>query len=401
MSHDIPTMTTPQLRVFLIDIVPPSFPTELIQDRLEELESLVTTYRWVVIVKAIQKRSQPDYRTYVWSGKLDEIKADMIEQWANLLIIWNIMKPWQVYNVSELFRKDDIQVRDRVDLILKIFERHATSTEARLQIELAAVKHMWPRIFGMGMELSRQGWGIGGSGIGETNTERMKRHLKDKVLVIQKKLEQYKKVRSLHRAWRLRKDLFTVWIVWYTNAGKSALMHSLTGKDILVENKLFATLWTAVGEMKLPAMTYDEGNISSTESAVAPEERNQSHTTYGKILINDTVWFIRDLPPDLIDAFASTLEDSVHSQILLHVIDASDSKMEDKIQVVEDILARIEARQKTVYVFNKIDVVDEMTRSIIAEKYAEYQPLFVSAVSGEGLEELKKYIMRESTTLVE
>jgi len=208
-------ITVPQeLRVFVVDIVPPNFPQDVIQDRLAELESLVSTYQWVVIVKAIQKRSQPDYRTYVWSGKLDEIKADMIEQKAQLLIIGNIMKPWQVYNVSELFRKDKIQVRDRVDLILKIFERHATGTEARLQIELAAIKHMWPRIFGMGMELSRQWWWIGWSGIGETNTERMKRHLKEKILVVQKKLEQYKKVRGLHRDARLRKDLFTVGIVW-------------------------------------------------------------------------------------------------------------------------------------------------------------------------------------------
>ena len=369
-------ITVPQeLRVFVVDIVPPNFPQDVIQDRLAELESLVSTYQWVVIVKAIQKRSQPDYRTYVWSGKLDEIKADMIEQKAQLLIIGNIMKPWQVYNVSELFRKDKIQVRDRVDLILKIFERHATGTEARLQIELAAIKHMWPRIFGMGMELSRQWWWIGWSGIGETNTERMKRHLKEKILVVQKKLEQYKKVRGLHRDARLRKDLFTVGIVWYTNAGKSALMHSLTWKNILVENKLFATLGTAVWEMKPPT----DGEWSSH-----------------KILINDTVGFIRDLPPDLIDAFASTLEDSVQSQLLLHVVDASDPKLADKIHVVDDILWQIQATQEKIYVFNKKDALSLEQYEKIKKDYADYNPIFVSALTAEGLDALKAVILSKA-----
>ena len=386
-----------ELRVYVVDIVPPVFPQELIDDRLMELESLVTTYKWVVIVKAIQKRSHPDYRTYIWSGKLEEIKIDMKANNAQLLIIWNIMKPGQIFNVAEILRKEWIKVWDRVDLILKIFERHATSTEARLQIELAAIHHMWPRIFGMGMELSRQWWGTGwsggraGRGIWETNTERMRRHLKDKKLVIQKELEKYKKVRGLHRAGRTRKDLFTVGIVWYTNAWKSALMHALTWKDILVENKLFATLWTAVGEMKPPTNTKQ----ISTESAVAPTERN--NFPYAKILINDTIWFIRDLPPDLIEAFTSTLEDSIHAQLLLHVIDANDPKIFDKIHVVDTILHRIEAQQPRRYVFNKIDAITPEQRKKIEEDYADFNPIFVSAITGEGLDELKEYIieMRE------
>jgi GTPase len=376
-----------ELRVYVIDIVPPIFPAELIQDRLSELESLVTTYKWVVIVKAIQKRSQPDYRTYVWPGKLEEIKEDMKANNAQLLIIWNIMKPGQIFNVAEMFRKDDIQVWDRVDLILKIFERHATSTEARLQIELAAIHHMWPRIFGMGMELSRQWWWTWWSGgrawrwIWETNTERMRRHLKDKKLVIQKELEKYKKVRGLHRAGRQRKDLFTVGIVWYTNAGKSALMHALTGKNILVENKLFATLGTSVWEMKPP--------MSDSHST----ENYADYSMFGKILVNDTIWFIRDLPPDLIEAFTSTLEDSIHSQMLLHVVDASDPKISDKMHVVDTILHRIEATQPRRYVFNKCDILSPDMRKQVADDYADYNPLFVSAITGEWLDELKKFIL--------
>ena len=388
-----------ELRVYIIDIVPPTFPQELIDDRMKELESLVTTYKWVVIVKAIQKRSQPDYRTYVWSGKLEEIKADMKANNAQLLIIWNIMKPGQVFNVSEILRKEWLQVWDRVDLILKIFERHATSTEARLQIELAAIHHMWPRIFGMGMELSRQWWWTGwsggraGRGIWETNTERMRRHLKDKKLVIQKELEKYKKVRSLHRAGRTRKDLFTVGIVGYTNAWKSALMHSLTWKDILVENKLFATLGTAVWEMKPPSKVLPLPDNVGFD----PTERNDY--PYAKILVNDTIWFIRDLPPNLIEAFTSTLEDSVHAQLLLHVIDASDPKISDKIQIVDTILSHIEAKQLKRYIFNKIDAITPEIRKQIEIDYVDYNPLFVSAITGEGLDELKEYIIYIRATI--
>lgn len=404
--------TSEQLRVYIVDIVPPTFPPEQIQDRLAELESLVTTYKWVVVVKTIQKKSVPDYRTYVGKGKLEEIKADMILNKADLLIIGNIMKPWQVYHVSEMFRKDEIQVWDRVDLILKIFERHATSTEARLQIELAAIHHMWPRIFGMGMELSRQGWGTwwswgrAGRGIGETNTERMRRHLQDKKLVIMKDLEKYKKVRSLHRAWRARKDLFTVGIVGYTNAGKSCLMHSLTGKDILVEDKLFATLGTAVWEMKLPSDMWDHHAVLGDVQSASHKHSSQidedtventqyvDYKSYWKILINDTIWFIRDLPPDLIEAFTSTLEDSVHAQLLLHVMDASDPKITDKLHIVDTILHHIEAIQPRRYVFNKIDKITPEQRQNLTKEYADYNPIFVSAITGEWIDELKKYIMR-------
>lgn len=406
MTQENTIQLSEQLRVYIVDIVPPSFPAEKIQARLAELENLVTTYKWVVVIKTIQKRTQPDYRTYVWTGKLEEIRQDMIANDANLLIIGNIMKPWQVYNVSELFRKDSIQVRDRVDLILKIFERHAASTEARLQIELAAIHHMWPRIFGMGMELSRQWWwtwwsgGRAGRWIGETNTERMRRHLKDKTLVIKKELAKYQKVRGLHRAGRVRKDLFTVGIVWYTNAGKSALMHNLTGKDILVEDKLFATLGTAVGEMKPPAVVYDDKDIDMIWQEDNGNDANQElvYTPYmhKKILVNDTIWFIRDLPPELIEAFRSTLEDSVYSQLLLHVIDASDEHFAEKIQIVDDVLESIEATQPKLYVFNKIDNITLERKMSIQEEYADLQPIFVSALTGEGVDALKREIMKHT-----
>lgn len=150
----------------------------------------------------------------------------------------------------------------------------------------------------------------------------MRRHLRDKQLAIKKKLEQYEHTRELHRKARTRQGLMTVGIVGYTNAGKSRLMHALTSKDILVENKLFATLGTAVGKMY-----------------IAPSDEAQGKGT--EVLINDTIGFIRDLPPDLIEAFSSTLEDSIHSDLLLHVIDSSDGYIEEKIQVVDEILEKI------------------------------------------------------------
>ncbi len=200
---------------------------------MDELESLVSTYGGVTIVKRVQKRFTPDYRTFIGTGKLDEIIAIGMELGAELLIIGNIMKSAQVWNVNEHLRKakSSMQAWDRVDLILKIFSLHAVSPEAKLQIELAAIKHMGPRIFGMGMELSRQGGGSkNAKGQGETNTEIMKRHLREKELVLLEKLKTYERTRSLHRASRKRKGLLTVGIIGYTNAGKSTLMNALTGK---------------------------------------------------------------------------------------------------------------------------------------------------------------------------
>ena len=190
----------PELRVFLADIVDKQTPKDILDDRMRELENLVNTYWGVVVLQKYQKKDFPDHKTYVWKGKLEEIISDMLRLWANLLIIGNALKPSQIYQINERLRevseennlKDKMEAWDRIDLILKIFEKHATWWEARLQIELAAIKHMWPRIYWMWMELSRQWWSSWSSwwatrGIWETNTERMKRHLKEKVMKIEKK----------------------------------------------------------------------------------------------------------------------------------------------------------------------------------------------------------------------
>ncbi|HMS90658.1 MAG TPA: GTPase HflX, partial [Candidatus Absconditabacterales bacterium] len=332
------------LRVFLVDIVNKDITPELLEDRMNELESLLTTYGGLVVLKKFQKKDQPDYHTYIGKGKLEEIMADMMRLDSNLLIIGNVLKPSQIYHINELLRPIGATVRDRVDLILKIFDKHATSMESRLQVELAAIRHMGPRIFGMGMELSKQGGNAGGGkgamrGIGETNTEIMKRHLKYKVLKIEKELKEYEQMRKLHRESRIRKGMPTVGIVGYTNTGKSSLLNAMTKKGILAENKLFATLGTHVGKVYI---------MKNPETGEGKE-----------ILLNDTIGFIRDLPPKLIKSFSSTLEDSIESDLLLHVIDASDPFVDERISIVNHILDEIGAKQKRIMLFNKIDLLNK------------------------------------------
>lgn len=372
----------PELRVFLADIVDKQTPKYLLEDRMRELENLVNTYWGIVVLQKYQKKDFPDHNTYVWKGKLEEIINDMLRMNANLLIIGNALKPSQIYQINEKLRivseennlKDKMQAWDRIDLILKIFEKHATWWEARLQIELAAIKHMWPRIYGMGMELSRQGWSSWSwwgatRGIGETNTERMKRHLKEKVMKIEKKLVEYTQMRKLHRDARKKKGMPTVGIVWYTNAGKSSLLNAMTKKGVLAENKLFATLWTNVWKCYL---------ITDPTTWLGKE-----------ILLNDTIWFIRDLPPKLIKSFSSTLEDSIESDLLLHVIDASDPFVDERIEVVHDVLKDIWANQDKILVFNKIDLLPQEKIDELKEHFKDSQAVFISVKEGKGFEELK------------
>ena len=372
----------PILRVFLVDLVDKQTSREVLEDRMRELENLVNTYGGVVVLQKYQKKDQPDLRTYVWKGKLEEIVEDMLRLEANLLVIGNALKPAQIYAINEKLRlvseeqnlKEKMVARDRVDLILKIFEKHAEWGEARLQIELAAIKHMGPRIYGMGMELSRQ-WGSSGSGswatrwAWETNTEKMKRHLKEKVLKIEKKLVEYEQMRKLQRDARKKKWMPTIGIVWYTNAGKSSLLNALTNKGVLAENKLFATLGTNVGKCYL---------ITNPETWLGKE-----------VLLNDTIGFIRDLPPKLVKSFSSTLEDSIESDFLLHVIDASDPFVDERIDVVHKVLSDIWAHQDKILVFNKIDKADEDRIAQLREKYSDFNCVFISVKEWKGFEELR------------
>lgn len=378
------------IKTIIVDIAPPWLSSEELEHRMNELESLVSTYGGVTIVKRVQKKITPDYRTFIGTGKLDELIGIWDELGAELIIIGNIMKPAQVYNVNEHLRlaKSKIQAWDRVDLILKIFSLHAISPESKLQIELAAIKHMWPRIYGMGMELSRQGGGSkNAKWQGETNTEIMKRHLKEKERVLLEKLKTYERTRGLHRENRKRNNLRTVGIVGYTNAGKSSLFNTLTKKWVLAEDKLFATLGTSVGKVwiqRTPAP------LAISEET--PEKFPVLWDEWTEVLLNDTIGFIRDLPPDLIAAFRSTLEDSIESDLLLHVVDAGDPWIDEKIQIVDETLDQIWARQEKLYILNKIDTLTEEKQQELRKKYAHLSPIFVSSHTREGIDVLKKII---------
>ena len=350
-------------KAILIDLIDPRIRKEESMDRMMELEELVNTFGGIVVVKKFQRRVSPHPKTFIGTGKIEELTEDAKELGVDYLIINDILKPRQIFEISERMKEAEIQVWDRVDLILKIFAKHASTTEARLEIELASIRHMGPRIFGMGMELSRQGGGIGTSGIGETNTEIMRRHLKKKEINIKKKLERYQKVREGHRKSRKRKGLKTISLVGYTNAGKTTLLNTLTGRDEYVADKLFATLDTRVGSLWLP-------------------ERKES------VLMSDTIGFIKQLPPELLNAFSSTLSEAVEADVLLHVLDASDPHYLDHIQVVEDILARLGIGDRPkIFVCNKQDKLSAAARKKI-EETLETKPLWVSAVKKTGIAEL-------------
>jgi GTP-binding protein HflX len=416
-------------KAILVDIIPLETSPDQAKKRLEESENLINTFGGIAIIKIIQKRGLPNYETYIGKGKVQEIIEIAKTQDAKILVVNNLLKPRQIFKLKELFRsstktkreEDEIQVWDRVDLILKIFSKHAESTEAKLQIELASIKHMGPRIFGMGIELSRQAGAMGfRAGAGEANIEMMKRHLQKQELAIQKKLKHYETIHQGHRKRRRRRNFKTVSIVGYTNAGKSSLLNALTGKGVYVADQLFATLDTRVGKLFIPAK----------------QKSSDSYIPGREILISDTIGFIQDLPPDLIQAFKSTLAETIESDLILHIIDVKDSEIHKKIKVVEAILSQLGLKDKPkMYVFNKVDLISDkdelkeqtsinpkpptksllkagkdtakklgwhssknstqISKKLLKLKYKSFTPVFISAKEKTNLHELIKMITKK------
>ncbi len=360
-------------RFILIHIIRPFDSNHEAEMDLVELRSLVETSGGATVVRVIQRRMKPDGSTYIGSGKAQEVAVYVKEEKIDTIVINDIVKPGQLFNLQKIVYASNprIQVWDRIDLILDIFKKHAATAEAKLQIELAEMRHMGPRIFGMGMVLSRQGGGIGGRGIGETNTELMKRHWKRQMAQVSEKLEKLRGDRLKRLERRAKYGMPNVSIVGYTNAGKSTLFNLLTRKKKLAEDVLFATLDTTSGTLFFPALNK-------------------------KVLFTDTIGFIQKLPPALIDAFKSTLIESVHADLLLHVIDGSDPKMHEKIHVVEEILRSILPYPKPMlYVFTKIDQNPDLFRKDLEELYGKYGPFFISAMTGEGVKILVQSIGEE------
>lgn len=340
------------------------------ESRLRECQSLITTLGTIHVARQLQSSADPKYKTYLQTSMIDRIFEICRTQKITVIILNNILKSRQIFALTEMFQPHGIQVWDRIDLILNIFSAHAQSAEAKLQIDLARIRHMGPRIFGMGDELSRQGGGIGTSGIGETNTEIMKRHLKKQEDRIVQKLKKVQQTKSLQRQRRERQHLKTVALVGYTNAGKSTLMQRLTKKQYVeVNDALFVTLQTRTGKLFLP-------------------------DTLQNVLVSDTIGFIADLPPKLISAFTSTLSEAIHADLLLHVVDVSDPQRAKKIEVVDEILENLGLDQKPqILVCNKTDMAGKRFGKIKLRKQYKFRtPLFVSAQEKEGLAELKTQI---------
>jgi GTP-binding protein HflX len=353
------------LRVLPIYVINPRKDKEIEIYIGEELDSLIATLGGTIVDRVIQKLERPNNATFIGSGKVHEVTEVVKEKNVDVVILSTFAKPRQIHGLKTAFHKvmPGIDVWDRVDLILQIFDKHASTTEAKLQIELARMRYMGPRIYGMGFVMSQQGGGIGTLGIGETNTELMKRHWRNEMKQVTDKLDKIAKNHKLQLEKRKRSGYKSVSIVGYTNAGKSSLFRLLTGKKTLVENELFATLDSAIGTVFISALESD-------------------------ILITDTIGFIRDLPPRLIDAFKSTLMESVHADLLLHVIDASDPEIETKMTVVNGILQDLKLDpDNALFVFNKIDAPGVDSKKL-AKKYAAYSPIFVSVKENRGVEHI-------------
>lgn len=369
-------MTPAKPRAILVDIVDPRLSPTAAKRRLEELESLTKTYGGIVVVSVMQKRSVPDYRTYIGAGKVDELIELAKQEHVDVLVINNLLKPKQLYEIEERFRKAKYPLKawDRVDLILKIFDLHARTSEAKLQIKKAAIQHIGPRIFGLGLELMQQAGGTGTrGGQGETNTELMKRHLAKQLEHTNDELKRINASRALHRHDRERRGLKTVSVVGYTNAGKSTLVNALTKKGAYVADALFATLDTHVGKLWL--------------------EREDGSHQGDEVLISDTIGFIQDLPPKLIEAFSSTLDETVHASVLIHVLDASDKHHREKKREVEEILDQLGVLDTPrILVLHKADLLTERSKQARLKQYAKEGAIIASSKSGEGIDVVKQAI---------
>lgn len=362
------------MKTLLLDIAPKTTTADIRKNRQYELESLITTHGGMDVCEVMSRKMDTDLKLFLRKGILEEIVSYCQANSVQRVVLGNILKPRQIYELSEIFRTHKVEIWDKVDLILHIFSLHAQSAEAKLQIQLAKIRHMGPRIFGLGgAELSKQGGGSkNAKGQGETNTEVMKRHLQKEERQIIEKLKQVSKTKCLHRQNRKRNHKQSISLVGYTNAGKSSLMNVLSKKGVSVKDALFQTLDTRVGLVFLPK-------------------------SYQEVFLSDTIGFIADLPPDLISAFASTLAESVHADLLLHVVDVSDPLREEKIAVVDDILDQLGiADKKQILVFNKTDQAGVRFGKIaLQKKYSQRTPVFVSAHQKLGIDELRNMIEKQ------
>ncbi|MFO0703668.1 MAG: GTPase HflX [Patescibacteria group bacterium] len=362
-------------KFIVFDIVPPHTSLYRSDKRIEETVKLLEnlTGDKGKVIHIVQQKTHPNLSTFMGTGKIEEVKGLILQDHIDCIVLNDIVKPGQIFDLTMALwhTKPDIKVWDRVDLILQIFRKNAHTAESKLQIELAAMRHMGPRIFGMGMVLSRQGGGVGTRGLGETNTERMKRHWREE---IRKTEDRIKKLQEdLSERIRKRKDsgVKTVALVGYTNAGKTSLFNALTRKEKLSKDMLFATLDSATGYMK---GDYD------------PNSPPRSFEKRPPILITDTIGFMQGMPPSLVKAFSSTLTETKSADLILHIVDSSDKDFEEKIDVVENTLKEIGSDNiPSLLLLNKMDEPPQAPLARIVTLIKKYHAIPISTRDDESL----------------
>lgn len=343
------------------------------EDSVAELAELVETAGAVVVGTLIQKRENIHPGTYVGTGKVFELEELIEETGATGIVCDDELSPAQLKNLEEALKT---KVMDRTLIILDIFAARASTSEGKIQVELAQLKYRLSRLSGLGRSLSRLGGGIGTRGSGEKKLEMDRRLINSRVAQLNRELKEVQRHREVNRQQRKRSGIPVVAVVGYTNAGKSTLLNHLTNAEVLEEDKLFATL--------------------------DPTTRILELTNHQKVLMTDTVGFIRKLPHHLIDAFRSTLEEAKYADIILHVVDASNPQMDKQMYIVYDTLRNLEVEgKKIITAFNKTDRIGqpEPLHDFRAER-----TVHISAKYGDGLEDLKNIleeILREEKDFLE
>lgn len=331
------------------------------EQSLLELKELAETAGAETVGTVIQRREQMHPGTYVGKGKLEELRDLLWETEADGIICDDELSPIQLGNLRDIL---STKVMDRTLVILDIFAARASTNEGKIQVELAQLKYRQSRLIGLGTSLSRLGGGIGTRGPGEKKLEMDRRLIQKRISQLSRELKEVKRHRTLTRERRKLNQIPVAAIVGYTNAGKSTLLNTLTGAEILAEDKLFATLDPTTRKLELP-----DGQT---------------------VLLTDTVGFIRKLPHHLIEAFKSTLEEAVYADFLIHVVDASNPQVEEQMHTVYETLRNLDALNKPIItIFNKQDKLTEAV--LIKDLKAEYS-MSVSVKTGEGLDELQERI---------
>ena len=361
-------------KAFLIGVVLPGDDREEARRSLDELARLTDTAGSDPVDSELVTRARIDPATYIGSGKAAELAEVTRALDIDVVVFDNPLTPAQQRNLQKVFECD---VVDREAVILDIFAANATTRQGVLQVELALYRYNLPRLRGKGRELSQQAGGIGAKrGPGETKLETDRRRIQARITRLQRELEELNRRLETQRKARKRNAVPHVALVGYTNAGKSTLLNRLTDADVLTQDRLFSTLDATVRKLPL------EGGPQA--------------------VISDTVGFVRRLPHDLVEAFRSTLVEVKEADLLLHVVDASDTDPQGQIAAVREVLVEIEAHEvPELLVFNKIDIADEVAVRRLRELYPD--ALFISARGGEGIEELRAAIadaLSNRTTLV-